>query len=142
MNQKKPNIIQFEPNGTEEEGILSVAEFAKSMPFPIKRVFWIHGSKNEVIRANHAHKENKTIAICLSGKVEIQLDDLKNNVFHYSLEDPNQGLLIPVNHWHQIKMKSNSILLCLCSEKHIESDYLRDFKEFSRIKYDKKGSIL
>lgn len=142
MNQKKPNIIEFDPKGSEEEGFLSVAEFAKTMPFPIKRVFWIHGGDSPKERANHAHIENKTIAICLNGTVEVQLDDLKNNVFYYTLDKPSQGLLIPVLHWHKLKMSSDAILLCLCSEKHIESDYMRDFKEFSRIKYEKKNSIL
>ena len=142
MNQKKPNIIQFDPIGVEGEGVLSVAEFAKSMPYPIKRVFWVHHANNAIKRGNHAHYENKTIAICLHGTVEFRLDDLKNNVFHYKLDSPSQGLLIPVLHWHEITMSKDAILLCLCSEKHIESDYLRDFKEFSRLKYEKKNSIV
>lgn len=140
MNQKKPSIIPFDPIGEEGEGFLSVAEFARSMPFPIKRVYWVHGTPNGTEKGNHSNVENKTIVICLNGSVRVQLDDLKNNVFHYTLENPNEGLLVPANHWKKFTFSEGATLLCLCSEKFSEADCIRNFKDFSRLKYEKRGA--
>ena len=142
MNQKKPSIIQFDSIGGDIEGYISVAEFARSMPFPVKRVYWVHSTPDNQERGNHANLENKTIVVCLNGSVEVQFDDLKNNVFHYKLENPKEGLLIPSNHWKKFVFSENAVLLCLCSEKYLEADYIRDFKIFTRMKYDKKASIV
>lgn len=142
MNQKKPSIIQFDSVGEEGEGIISIAEFARSLPFPIKRVYWVHSTPNENERGNHANLENKTIVVCLNGTVEVQLDDLKNNVFHYTLDNPKEGLLIPPSHWKRFVFSEGAVLLCLCSEKFLEADYIRDLKVFTRMKYDKKSPVL
>ena len=83
MNQNKPNLIEFKSYGSDEYGRLAVAEFADTLPFPVKRIYWVYDTPANVERGNHASKINKQVVICIKGKVYVNLEDLKNQTFHY-----------------------------------------------------------
>ena len=88
----KIEFISFQKHG-DERGILVALEENRNVPFEIKRVYYMFGTKENVRRGYHAHKELRQLAITVSGSCKFLLDDgeSKENV---ELSDPTRGLLI------------------------------------------------
>ena len=59
-------LIDFSILG-DSRGSLVALESNKNVPFDIKRVYYIFGTKNQVSRGFHAHKDLQQIAVCVSG---------------------------------------------------------------------------
>lgn len=138
MANGKPYLIELDELGNPEAGLLTVAEYAKTIPFDPKRIYWVYGTPENTSRGNTANKICKNILICLHGKAQVRVEDLKNNSFYFELTEKNKGLYIPEFHWRRIHMKEDTVLLCLSSEKYDEKDYIRDFREFIQFKRGKK----
>jgi dTDP-4-dehydrorhamnose 3,5-epimerase-like enzyme len=63
------------PNLGDDRGSLVVLNQQQEIPFTVKRVYYIYGTKDEVSRGFHAHKELHQLAICVSGSCRMVLDD-------------------------------------------------------------------
>lgn len=106
--------------------------------FPVKRVFYIYDVPSDAERGGHAHHTTLEILICLSGSFDITLTDgFKSKSFH--LDNPNSGLLIPVDVWNRMTSFSpDTIVLVLCSEPYRPEGYthnLEEYKDFILKKY-------
>lgn len=113
-----------------EKGELCAIEAGRSIPFDIKRVYYIFGNTNNLPRGFHAHKKLNQAAFCISGSCYIYFDDLKEQKKVF-LDSPNQIVLIPPLVWHEMyNFSSDCILVVLASDIYDEDDYLRDFEEF------------
>ncbi len=134
MLQKKPYLFNFSLFGSPEVGQLSVAEYASSLPFELKRVYWVYNTPVGHSRGNAANKLCKYALVCLTGSAKIHIEDLQNNSYHFELNNPNQGLFIPEMHWRRIQCEPNAILLCIASEKFDSRDYIRDFRAFIQLR--------
>ncbi len=135
MMQKKPYVIDFSTFGNTDTGVRSVAEYASSLPFEPNRIYWLYNTPEDFSRDNAANKKCKFVMVCIHGKVRIQLDDLKNNSFHFELESPDKGVVVPEFHWRRIQMDKHAVLLCIASERYNERDCIFDFRDF--VKYKK-----
>jgi len=117
------------PDG--HDGVISVAENHKNIPFDVKRVYYIYDLNNpEAIRGKHAHKKLEQVLFCISGSCEIGLDDgtTKQTI---KLDKPNIGVYLGIELWHTMQKFSNHcILLVLASDYYNASDYIRDYDEF------------
>jgi len=123
------NVKKFKVRG-DDRGSLIAVEGNKDIPFDIKRVYYIFGTKEGVVRGLHAHKKLRQILICVSGSCNILLDDGKERQ-EVSLEDASLGLEIGPGIWHEMKdFSMDAVLLVLASEHYDESDYIRDYKTF------------
>ena len=113
------------------DGIISIAEENKDVPFNIKRVYYIYGFESEKsVRGYHAHKSLEQILFCISGSFCLKLDD-GTNKHKLLMDDPNQGIFIGNNVWHTMeKFTNDCIIIVLASDYYNESDYIRDYKEF------------
>ena len=119
----------LEKNGT----LTIIEENTKNFPFKISRVFNVHtGSISQ--RGNHAHKECSQLLICNSGKIEVECTN-GIEVKKHLLDNPNYGLLIHPMVWStQNYLTENTILTVICSHLYAEDDYIRDYKEYLKIK--------
>ena len=125
-------IINFKVMG-DERGSLIALEKNHNTPFDIKRVYYIFGTKEEVRRGFHAHKNLKQIAIAVSGSCKFHLDDGKETK-EILLDSPDKGLLIEGLVWREMyDFSSDCVLMVVASEYYDESDYIRDYNEFLRI---------
>lgn len=131
----KPKIINL-PKIEDTRGNLTFIEELSHIPFEIKRVFWIYDVPGGQVRGGHAYKEQKEFIVSLSGSLDIEVsNEDKTEVFH--LNRSYYGLYIPNLYWRQMKnFSTNSVILVLSSSKYNESDYLRDFEEFTNKKYE------
>lgn len=114
----------------DEKGELCVIEAGRSIPFDIKRVYYIFGNTNNLPRGFHAHKKLNQAAFCISGSCHINFDDLKEQKKVF-LDSPNKIVLIPPLVWHEMhNFSSDCILVVLANDIYDEDDYIRDFEEF------------
>lgn len=122
--QDIPKII--DPEG---RGNLSVIE-KNSLPFPIKRVYYLYDVPSGSSRGGHAHKKQQEFLVALSGSFDVILDDGKNKRT-FTLNKPFQGLLIPTNIWRELEnFSSGAICLVISSGEFVETDYIRGYSDF------------
>lgn len=127
--------IHFPPLG-DERGSLVALETGKTVPFDIKRVYYIFATQKDVARGFHAHKNLKQIVVCVTGKCRMVLDDSKvcQEIW---LDSPTKGLLISDLVWREMHdFSQDCVLLVLASEHYDESDYIRHYEDFIKIARD------
>jgi hypothetical protein len=122
-------IIDFPPLG-DNRGSLVALEAHKTVPFDIKRVYYIFGTQPSVSRGFHAHRILQQLAVCVSGKCRIILDNgsCREEIW---LDSPTKGLLIGDLIWREMyDFSADCVLLVLASENYKESDYIRSYDDF------------
>ena len=118
----------------DDRGSLIALEQNKEIPFDIKRVYYIFGTKESVQRGFHAHKKLKQIAVCVAGQCKMILDDGVDRI-EATLDSPEKGLLIVESVWHEMyDFSPDCVLLVLASDYYDESDYIRDYASFKELK--------
>ena len=123
------NWIDFPPLG-DDRGSLVALEGAKTVPFDIKRVYYIFDTKKGVSRGFHAHNNLEQVVICVRGSCRMVLDDGTNRV-DAILDSPIKGIYIGNLVWREMhEFSDDCVLLVLASEHYDEADYIRDYKEF------------
>lgn len=122
-------FIDFPPLG-DDRGSLVALEAEKTVPFAIKRVYYIFGTQEGVSRGFHAHKNLKQVAVCVTGHCRMLLD----NGFEREdtlLNSPTKGLLINSFIWREMyDFSEDCVLLVLANAHYDEKDYIRDYQEF------------
>lgn len=114
----------------DDEGSLVIGEAGRHIPFPIKRFFAITNVAAGDIRGRHAHKQLNQVLVCLSGSVEVSLNDGRDS-WTELLDQPGRALHIPPMIWaEQTYADARTVLLVLCDDEYQESDYLRNFEDF------------
>ena len=120
------------PSLGDERGSLVAIEANKHIPFEVKRVYYIFGTQPGVSRGFHAHKNLQQLAVCVAGKCRMLLDDGVNKESVW-LDSPTKGLLIGNNVWREMhEFSDDCVLLVLASEYYDESDYIRDYSDFTK----------
>lgn len=126
-------IMTF-PKIEDFRGNLSFFEEVKTIPFTIKRAYWIYDVPGGQVRGGHAFKEQQEIIIALSGSFDVVVDDGKVKRT-FSLNRSYYGLYIPSRLWREMKnFSTNSLALVACSTCFSEKDYIRTFEEFLTFK--------
>ena len=121
-------------NLSDNRGDLYAFEENKSIPFSIKRVYFIFNVGEKIERGFHAHKSLEQVALCIKGSCSIILDDgfKRQNVV---LNTASKGIYIKNNIWREMKNFSSDCVLCVfASELYNESDYIRCYDEFKKSK--------
>ena len=123
------NVLDFKVRG-DHTGNLIAIEGGKNIPFDIKRVYYIWGTNNEVIRGKHAHRKLEQVIICTSGSCDFILDNGNTReIIH--LNNPAKGLYIKSNIWREFtNFSKDCVIMVLASEHYDESDYIRDYNVF------------
>jgi len=129
----KVQMLEF-PQLGDERGHLVIAEAMKDVPFEIKRVFYIYGSDEDVVRGQHANKETEFVLINVAGKSKVKVKDGEGNEAIYCLNRPHTGIYLPTMIWKDMYDFSNdSVLLVLASTHYNPDEYIRDYDEFVKI---------
>lgn len=110
-------------------GNLGVVE-KNTIPFKIKRVYYLFDVPSDAYRGGHAHKEQVELLVALSGSFEVVVDNGSSKE-RILLNKPDKGLLIQKNTWRELdNFSSGSVCLVLASGEFDESDYIRDYNDF------------
>lgn len=126
-------IIEFDKHHSDRKGNLTVVENGISIPFDVKRAYYLYDIPGGESRGSHAHKELSQLIIAASGSFRVTLDD--GNVKRtFTLNRPYQGLYVKPGIWRDLDdFSSGAVCLVLASEVYDKEDYIRDYDEF--IKY-------
>lgn len=138
MDSKKTTIydcsILHFPQIHNRAGNITALESRKSIPFDIKRVYYLYDVPGGEERGGHAHKKLEQIVIAASGSFDVMLNDgvIKKVI---NLNRPYIGLYVVPGLWREvINFSSGSICLVLASRLYEKKDYIRSFIEFKIFK--------
>lgn len=122
-------VIEFNDLG-DERGKLVVIEGNESIPFDIKRVFYIYGSDDTVVRGQHANRESEFVLINVAGTSKVRITN-GTEEFIVELDRPMIGVYIPKMVWKDMyDFSPDSVLLVLASTHYDGKEYIRDYKEY------------
>jgi dTDP-4-dehydrorhamnose 3,5-epimerase-like enzyme len=113
-------------NGDEKLCVLEKA----SLPFEIRRVYYIGGVAVGTTRGFHAHKTLKQLLTVPMGRIDVEMDDGLGNKKLYILDSPEKVLYVGPSFWHTMTWKTAAILLVIASQEYDPEDYIRDYEEF------------
>lgn len=120
------------PKISDGRGNLSFVEEMNHVPFDVKRIYYLYDVPSEQHRGGHAHKDLEQFIIAISGSFDIVLDDGFEKV-KINLYRPDQGLYVPRMIWRDlVNFSDNAVCLVLASQLYSETDYFRDYDEFTR----------
>jgi dTDP-4-dehydrorhamnose 3,5-epimerase-like enzyme len=101
------------------------------IPFTIKRVYWIYDVPGGRTRGGHAFKKQKELIVSLSGSFDVVVDNGEDE-YTFQMNRSYYGLYIPNLIWrHMENFSTNAVALVLSSTFFDESDYIRDYNEFT-----------
>lgn len=123
-------IIELDRHHSAKKGNLSVVENCETVPFDIKRLYYLYDVPGGESRGGHAHRNLYQLIIAASGCFTVTLDDGKVKRA-FTLNRPYQALLVKPGIWRTLDdFSSGSSCLVLASEKYDPTDYIRDYEDF------------
>lgn len=123
------NIIDFSKVDTEE-GNITVVQNDGSVPFEVKRIYYLYDIPGGEARGGHAHYELEQLIIAASGSFDVILDDGKFKK-RVNLNRPHLALHIKSGMWRELdNFSSGAISMVLASHEFNEADYIREYKIF------------
>ncbi len=117
-----------------EKGNITVVENDFTVPFEVKRVYYLYDIPGGESRGGHAHIGLRQLLVAAEGSFNVRVDDgrIKRT---FTLNRPYQGLLIPPGIWRELDdFSSGSVCLVLASLHYDEADYIRDYENFLKYK--------
>jgi UDP-2-acetamido-3-amino-2,3-dideoxy-glucuronate N-acetyltransferase len=140
--REKPSAVEFGIGGAtlnelrlieDLRGTLSVAEFAREIPFVPKRYFVVFGVPSKEVRGEHAHRTCHQFLVCIHGSVSILLDDGRKRR-EVRLDRVDMGVYLPPMVWGtQYRYSSDAVLLVFASHDYDPTDYIRTYEEYLRV---------
>ena len=132
MQKKNARYVEF-PLISDKRGRLIFAEAARTVPFLIKRIYYICGiTEKGTRRGGHAHRGVEEIIIPIAGAFEVVCDSgFMQEHFHMIRSDI--GLYIPEMVWTDLfNFSPDTVCLVLSSEYYDEVNYVRKYGDFMR----------
>ena len=127
-------IIELDQHHSERKGNISVVQNGVTVPFDVKRVYYLYDVPGGESRGAHAHKELSQLIVAASGSFRVILDD-GNAKRTFFLNRPYQGLYLNPGIWRDLDdFSSGAVCTVLASKKYDPDDYIRDYDEFLKFR--------
>lgn len=111
-------------------GHLTIVECGETLPYEMRRAYYLYDIPASSERGAHAHKECHRFLVAISGSFEVELDDGLNKKT-VRLDRPFYGLYVAPGVWTAIdSFSGGSICLSLASDLYSEVDYIREYSEY------------
>lgn len=123
-------MVELDKHHSERNGNLSVVENGKTLPFDVKRSYYLYDIPGGESRGAHAHKQLEQLIIAASGSFTVTLDDgeCKRSFF---LNRPYQGLYVKPGIWRDLDdFSAGAVCMVLASEIYDKEDYIREYDSF------------
>jgi hypothetical protein len=127
-------VLELDRHHSDRKGNLTVVEGNNTIPFDVKRTYYLYDVPGGESRGGHAHKALSQLIVAASGSFTVTLDDgsIKRT---FLLNRPYQGLYIVPGIWRTLDdFSSGAVCLVLASEEYTKEDYIRDYNEFREYK--------
>lgn len=118
------------PKINNPAGNITAIENNITIPFEIKRVYYLYDIPGGESRGGHAHEKLQQFIVAASGAFDVLLDDgVNRKIVH--LDRPFIGLHIVPGIWRELlNFSSGSVCLVLASELYDKDDYVRNMDDF------------
>ena len=128
------SIIELSKHHSDRKGNITVVQNGETIPFDVKRVYYLYDVPGGESRGAHAHKDLSQLIVAASGSFRVTLDDgsVKRS---YVLNRPYQALYVKPGIWRDLDdFSSGAVCLVLASEVYQLEDYIRDYNEFLKFR--------
>lgn len=123
-------MVELDRHHSDRKGNLTVVENGVTLPFDVKRVYYLYDVPGGENRGAHAHKELSQLIVAASGSFTVTLDD-GNSKRSFFLNRPYQGLYVKPGLWRDlVDFSSGAVCMVLASDVYKQEDYIRDYKDF------------
>ena len=138
------SIIELDKHHSDRKGNLTVVQNGGStesptgtLPFDVKRVYYLYAVPGGEERGAHAHRDLSQLIIAASGSFTVTLDDGKCKRSFF-LNRPYQGLYVKPGLWRDLgDFSSGAVSMVLASDVYLKEDYIRDYDEFIKFRNKK-----
>lgn len=128
--EEQYKILHFKDLGDERGNLVVIEGEGMDIPFDIKRVFYIYGSDDSVVRGQHANRETEFLLVNVGGSSRVKVSNGTESTV-IELNQPGMGLYLSPMLWKDMyDFSSDSILLVLASRHYDEKEYIRDYDEY------------
>lgn len=129
-------LIELERHPSERLGNLSVVQSGETVPFDVKRVFFIYDVPGGESRGGHAHRAIKEFIVAASGSFSVTLDDGERRRT-VMLNHPYRGLVVEPGVWLTLDdFSSGAIALVFTSDHFTHADHIKDYAEFLQLSHN------
>ena len=133
------SIIELSKHHSDRKGNITVVQNGVTVPFDVKRVYYLYDVPGGESRGAHAHRELYQLIVAASGSFRVTLDD-GNVKQSFVLKRPYQALYVKPGIWRDLDdFSSGAVCMVLASEKYDPADYIRDYEEFLNYRNDTKA---
>lgn len=124
------SMVELDRHHSDRKGNLTVVENGATLPFDVKRVYYIYDVPGGESRGAHAHRELEQLIVAASGSFTVTLDDGRSKRSFF-LNRPYQGLYVKPGLWRDlVDFSSGAVAMVLASDVYKKEDYIRDYNEF------------
>lgn len=124
------SIIELDKHHSDRKGNLTVVQNGETLPFDVKRVYYLYDVPGGESRGAHAHRDLEQLIIAASGSFTVTLDDGKSKRSFF-LNRPYQGLYVKPGLWRDLEdFSSGAVCMVLASEIYQKEDYIRNYLAF------------
>lgn len=130
-------MLELDKHHSNRRGNLTVVENGKTLPFDVKRVYYLYDVPGGESRGAHAHKNLSQLIIAASGSFRVTLDDgqVKRS---FMLNRSYQGLYVKPGIWRDLDdFSSGAVCMVLASDVYDKEDYIRDYDKFIEFRNNK-----
>jgi len=128
------SVIELSRHHSDRKGTISVVQNGDTVPFNVKRVYYLYDVPGGESRGSHAHRELSQLIVAASGSFRVTLDDghVKQS---FVLNRPYQGLYVAPGIWRDLDdFSSGAVCMVLASDVYRAEDYIRDYDEFQEFR--------
>ena len=127
-------VVELDKHHSDRKGNISVVENQVTIPFNVKRIYYLYDVPGGEARGGHVFKKNEEFIVALSGAFDVIVDDgHKKKTF--TLNRSYYGLYVPAGLWREMEnFSTNSLALEFGSIHYDVNDYIRDYDEFLKLK--------
>lgn len=130
--EEQYKLLYFKNLGDERGNLVVIEGEGIDIPFDIKRVFYIYGSDDKVIRGQHANRETEFLLVNVSGSSKVRIDNGSETTV-VELDRPGMGLYLSPMVWKDMyDFSPDSVLLVICSRHYDGAEYIRNYEEYLR----------
>lgn len=134
-------ILELDKHHSDRKGNISVVENGKTLPFDVKRAYYLYDVPGGESRGAHAHCNLEQLIVAVSGSFTVILDDGKCKRSFF-LNRPYQGLYVRPGLWRDLSdFSSGAVCLVLASDIYDKEDYIRDYGEFINFRKQLKNDF-
>lgn len=127
-------MVELDKHHSDRKGNLTVVENGQTLPFDVKRVYYLYDVPGGENRGAHAHKDLSQLIVAASGSFTVILDDGKCKRSFF-LNRPYQALYVKPGMWRDLEdFSSGAVCMVLASEVYQPEDYIRDYDEFLKFR--------